>query len=318
MLIPLTNPDGIVYSEKSDRYWRKNRRTIQGSSCKGVDTNRNWSPGWEANTNYCGQTYSGTSALSEPETQALSSIIDEHHTTIHMDVHSYSQLIVVPFGYTQTPHPQRAVMDEAGLLMQQAIRDTTGVVYDYGGSELIGWSKGIARDYNAGVNARDAFSFLFELRPGRSGGTFAPPASEILPCAQEFFAAMVVGMNWAMSYEPPAPTPAPPPGTWELTGSGCVMDGNCVQSKNYPQNYGNNEQCNLELYGDISISVEAFSTEASYDILTMGGSSYSGTSGPPSGSYSGSISWASDYSVTRSGWKLPRLELGVWAVGCWR
>merc|ERR1719305_1302319 len=28
----------------------------------------------------------------------------------------------------------------------------------------------------------------------------------------------------------PAPTPAPPPGSWVVTGSGCAIDGNCVQS----------------------------------------------------------------------------------------
>merc|ERR1719188_2861190 len=177
-------------------------------------------------------------------------------------------------------------MDVVGRAMQQATRDVNGFEYPYGGSELIGWSKGIARDYNAGVS--DGFSFLFELRPsGSSGGGFAPPASQILPTAEEFTAALYAGIDWMQNYVPPAPTPAPPPGTWQLTGSGCVMEGDCVQSKNYPQNYGNSEACSLEIYGDISISFDAFSTESGYDILTMGGSSYSGSSGPPAGSYSG-------------------------------
>merc|ERR1719293_226132 len=51
---------------------------------------------------------------------------------------------------------------------------------------------------------------------------------------------------------PAPPTPAPPPpGTWELTGAGCEMDGNCIQSLNHPGNYGNNEECQVELYGQI-------------------------------------------------------------------
>merc|ERR1719414_2348554 len=102
----------------------------------------------------------------------------------------------------------------------------------------------------------------------------------------------------------PQPTPAPPPGNWVVDGSGCVEVGNCVQSSNHPGNYGNNQQCNVVLYGDVSISVEAFSTEARYDYLTIGGARYSGTNGPSSGVYSGVIAWSSDYSVTRSGWKL--------------
>jgi len=108
---------------------------------------------------------------------------------------------------------------------------------------------------------------------------------------------------------PAPPTPAPPPpGTWELTGTGCVMDGNCISSKNHPSAYGNNEECRVELWGDIPIAIEAFSTESGYDYLRMGGSSYSGSSGPPSGSYTGTISWSSDYSVTNSGWRLCRTD----------
>merc|ERR1719499_1036936 len=102
----------------------------------------------------------------------------------------------------------------------------------------------------------------------------------------------------------PAPTPAPAPGSWVIDGSGCEMSGNCIQSNNHPSNYGNGESCSIQLAGSVSISVEAFNTERSYDWLTMGGSRYSGTSGPSSGSYTGVISWSSDYSVTKSGWKL--------------
>jgi subtilisin family serine protease len=103
----------------------------------------------------------------------------------------------------------------------------------------------------------------------------------------------------------PQPTPAPPPGTWTIDGSGCVEDGaSCISSLNHPGNYGNNQVCNIVLAGSVSISVSAFNTESGYDTLSMGGSSYSGTSAPPSGSYTGVISWNSDYSVTRSGWKL--------------
>jgi len=102
----------------------------------------------------------------------------------------------------------------------------------------------------------------------------------------------------------PAPTPAPPPGTWVVEGSGCEMSGDCISSNNHPSNYGNGEECSIRLYGDIPISVQAFNTESGYDFLTAGGTRYSGTSGPASGSYTGVITWESDYSVTKSGWKL--------------
>jgi len=108
---------------------------------------------------------------------------------------------------------------------------------------------------------------------------------------------------------PAPPTPAPPPpGTWELSGSGCEMDGNCIQSNNYPSNYGNRETCNVILYGDIPLATEAFNTESRYDFLTVGGVRYAGSSGPPSGDYTGTINWKSDGSVVKSGWRLCRTD----------
>merc|ERR1719384_2632416 len=50
----------------------------------------------------------------------------------------------------------------------------------------------------------------------------------------------------------PVPTPEPPtpaPGTWLVSGSGCTLSGSCVSSSNHPGNYGNNEQCSIQLFG---------------------------------------------------------------------
>lgn len=107
------------------------------------------------------------------------------------------------------------------------------------------------------------------------------------------------------------PTPAPPtpaPGTWELAGAGCEMANNCINSNNHPNSYGNNEECIVRLFGDIPLRTESFSTESGYDYLRVNGTSYSGTTGPPTGSYTGVIAWASDYSVVRAGWRLCRTD----------
>jgi len=107
---------------------------------------------------------------------------------------------------------------------------------------------------------------------------------------------------------PAPPTPAPPPpGTWELSGSGCEMDGNCIQSRNHPSSYGNSEACTITVF-NVPLATEAFDTESRYDYLRAGGVGYSGSSGPPNGVYDGTITWSSDYSVTRSGWRLCRTD----------
>merc|ERR1712176_488890 len=98
--------------------------------------------------------------------------------------------------------------------------------------------------------------------------------------------------------------PSAAAGTWTVTGTGCTQVGDCIQSKNHPSNYGNNEACQIDA-SEVAITVDAFSTESGYDFLTMSdGQSYSGSSGPPSGTYSGTFFWSSDFSVTNSGWKL--------------
>ncbi|XP_068574574.1 carboxypeptidase A1-like [Cebidichthys violaceus] len=42
----VTNPDGYYYSHNSNRMWRKTRKPNPGSSCVGVDPNRNWDAGF--------------------------------------------------------------------------------------------------------------------------------------------------------------------------------------------------------------------------------------------------------------------------------
>jgi len=310
VLMPMANPDGFQYSTTNDRYQRKNMRSNSGSSCIGVDLNRNWDAnfgGSGASSSPCSQTYHGPSAESEPETIVIKQVMNEAPMTVYVDVHSYSALILSAYGYTSATHPRNTEYRALGGSIQAAIRSVDGDTWTEGPTaQVLYTASGVSNDYADKIGA---LGLCFELRPSSSGGGgFAPPASDILPGAQESYAGIIAAIDYAKSYEPPAPTPAPAPGSWVVQGSGCVMNGACVSSKNHPSNYGNNEQCNIELYGDIPISVESFSTESRYDFLTMGGTRYSGTSGPPSRSYSGSISWSSDVSVTNSGWRLCRTD----------
>ena len=73
IIYPLLNPDGYAYSWNVDRLWRKNRRFNQGSTCIGVDLNRNYDINWMeegTSSNPCSNTYGGTESFSESESQA--------------------------------------------------------------------------------------------------------------------------------------------------------------------------------------------------------------------------------------------------------
>ena len=45
-IIPMLNPDGYEFSMAEDRLWRKTRTKIDGSSCFGIDPNRNFDVQW--------------------------------------------------------------------------------------------------------------------------------------------------------------------------------------------------------------------------------------------------------------------------------
>jgi len=94
----------------------------------------------------------------------------------------------------------------------------------------------------------------------------------------------------------------------------CTATGKCVSSPNFPSSYGNNEACSIRANfpGDLEVLNSAFSTEPTYDQLTVGSTPYDGTSGPNGGSIDLDtlISWSTDGSVTGSGWKIC-LSLGA-------
>merc|ERR1719379_337723 len=106
-----------------------------------------------------------------------------------------------------------------------------------------------------------------------------------------------------------SPSPAPPSAgdMWKVTEGPCVKDAaGCIQSPNYPSQYGNNEQCTIVVTESIAVPivVEKFKTEKRYDKLTVDGVVYDGTDGPHGVTPKEVITWYSDTSVTDDGWKL--------------
>jgi len=92
--------------------------------------------------------------------------------------------------------------------------------------------------------------------------------------------------------------------SWKVTGP-CSVLGDCVQSGNYPEDYGDSERCVIKMPQPSVISFTTFSTEASYDVLTVNGVGYSGTSSADTAVVAwGNITWSSDSSVSSGGWEL--------------
>lgn len=147
-LVLQTNPDGRKKAE-TGLSWRKNTNNTAGScssSSFGVDLNRNFPFHWStvsggSSPNPCVDTYRGVSAASEPETanvmryvagtrgtdgtytggvlpdrrlDATSSVAPSDYAGMFMDIHSYSQLVLWPWGDSFSMAPNGAQLRTLG------------------------------------------------------------------------------------------------------------------------------------------------------------------------------------------------------------
>src|SRR5258706_257202 len=114
-LVPCMNPDGRQYSldndaESSSGGWRKNRRPNAGSSCIGVDLNRNYDFAFDLNKYFdvtypdvtahtsadpcnTNQVYHGPNVFSEPETRNVRWLLDTYpRIRWFVDIHGYTSV----------------------------------------------------------------------------------------------------------------------------------------------------------------------------------------------------------------------------------
>lgn len=101
-IVPMLNADGHKHAEQGEN-WRKNTHEL--GTYDGVDLNRNYGFQWGgggAATSPSGETYRGEAAFSEPETQAIRDFAISHkNLKMSMSYHSFSNLILWPWGYTK-------------------------------------------------------------------------------------------------------------------------------------------------------------------------------------------------------------------------
>mmetsp|Transcript_81859 Transcript_81859/g.226869 ORF Transcript_81859/g.226869 Transcript_81859/m.226869 type:complete len:1040 (+) Transcript_81859:105-3224(+) len=99
----------------------------------------------------------------------------------------------------------------------------------------------------------------------------------------------------------------------DIAGELTVVDGmcalsepGCVSSPNYPQRYGNDESCTINVTegNTLPLRIADFITEWQLDALTVNNKAYSGMEGPDGVVPNGQILWSSDASVRSRGWKL--------------
>ena len=135
-ILPVVNPDGYLYTQEHDRMWRKTRSPNSGIlHCTGTDANRNFGYHWGdggSSGNPCSDTYMGAAAFSEVETANMRDWLTAHKDTVkfYNNVHSYSQLILLPFGYTAEPPPNIDELTRVANIGNDALYAESGQVYE--------------------------------------------------------------------------------------------------------------------------------------------------------------------------------------------
>ncbi|XP_051546274.1 carboxypeptidase A1-like [Myxocyprinus asiaticus] len=193
----VTNPDGYQYTQTNNRMWRKTRKPNPGSSCVGVDPNRNWDAGFGgagSSNNPCSETYCGPSAHSESEVKAIVDFVKSHgNLKAFVSIHSYSQMLLYPYGYTHTPAKDQAELHELARKATTKLQSLYNTRYKYGSiiTTIYQASGGtIDWTYDQGIK----YSYTFELRDtGRYG--FILPANQIVPTAKETWLALMAIME---------------------------------------------------------------------------------------------------------------------------
>ncbi|MFW6124230.1 MAG: M14 family metallopeptidase [Acidobacteriota bacterium] len=201
-IIPLVNPDGLVYSIYFYRYWRKNRRKNEDGSY-GVDPNRNYGYQWGydnigSSPNPSSNVYRGPYPFSEPETQAVRDFMFEKNFKALVSYHNYSQIIIYPWGYTEEPSPLDDLMHDMSEQMSKKIEQVHGTFYGFGrAGDSLYLTNGDTTDWGLGVLGIP--SFTIELPPADllSGG-FYNSEQDIMSIFQENLPAALYLIEWAV------------------------------------------------------------------------------------------------------------------------
>jgi len=182
--VPCLNPDGYVYNQtiqpNGGGMWRKNRRNNGGSF--GVDLNRNYGYNWgydnvgSSNTP-SNDTYRGTAAFSEPETQAMRNFCNGRQFKAALNAHTYSNLLIYPWGYLPSYYtPDSATFVNWGVHLTESTRFLYGT-----GDQTVNYvTNGSSDDWMYGEQSSKPKMLAMTPEAGSAADGFWPASSRII------------------------------------------------------------------------------------------------------------------------------------------
>ncbi len=184
-IVPCMNPDGYVYNQTTNPSgggtWRKNRRN-NGDGTFGVDINRNFGFNWgydNTGSSPLGSSdsYRGTAAFSEPETQAIRDFCLTRQFGTTINHHSYANTFNTPWGYVNQATPDNTHYMKFGELAKEDNTLAVGTSYQNLGYVL----NGGANDWMYGEQTTKNKIFAAVVETGTSTDGFWPVQSRIIP-----------------------------------------------------------------------------------------------------------------------------------------
>ncbi|MBA2949101.1 M14 family metallopeptidase [Streptomyces himalayensis] len=185
-ILPDLNPDGGEYDIATGSYrsWRKNRQPNSGSSYVGTDLNRNWAYRWGCCGGSSGSTssdtYRGPSAESAPEVKVVADFVrsrvvgGKQQITAGIDFHTYSELVLWPYGYTYSDTATGMTQDDRDAFAAVGGKMAASNGYTAEQSSDLYITDGSIDDWLWG--SQKIFGYTFEMYPSSSsGGGFYPP-----------------------------------------------------------------------------------------------------------------------------------------------
>ncbi|WP_418958824.1 M14 family metallopeptidase [Streptomyces tritici] len=185
-IVPDLNPDGGEYDIASGSYrsWRKNRQPNAGSSYVGTDMNRNWNFKWGccggSSGSFSSETYRGSAPESAPEVKVVADFVrsrvvgGKQQITAGIDFHTYSELVLWPFGYTKSDTAPGMTQDDRDAFAAVGRKMAASNGYTPEQSSDLYITDGSIDDWLWG--AQRIFGYTFEMYPASSwNGGFYPP-----------------------------------------------------------------------------------------------------------------------------------------------
>lgn len=201
--VPVSNPDGYEYNHSYAPFgggdWRKNRRN-NGDGTTGVDLNRNYGYKWGYDNNGSSpntgdETYRGTAAFSEPETQVVRDFCIEKGFRIAMNYHTFSNYLLYPWCWQTQITPDSTLQ----LTYADYFTKKNGYLAGMPGTILYN-TNGDAMDWEYGEQTVKPKTIAFTVETGNQTDGFWPQVARIIPLAQENMYSNFMVAHFALRY----------------------------------------------------------------------------------------------------------------------